>query len=326
MPAPEVRVGIVSWNTAALLERCLLALPAALGDLRAEVVVVDNASDDESATTARRHGVDVVVNETNRGYAVAMNQALAGSAAPVLIALNPDTEPPTGSLAHLVTDLRTRPDAGVVVPRLVGGDGAPQHSAYRWPTPLPSLLAALSTSWLRTGPIGRKFLLEGSGPHRTGPVPWAIGAVHVIRAGALEGEPPYAERSFMYAEDLDLCWRLGDRGWSTWLDAEVAVPHVGNAAGAQAWGEGRSTRFWAATYDVVALRRSPRAARVLGVGALVASMVAVLRNLPGALVGGMRPGHRGTVRRLLGEARLHARVAVSGPPPPPIEPPAAGQP
>ncbi|MDQ1359404.1 MAG: hypothetical protein QOG44_3777, partial [Acidimicrobiaceae bacterium] len=67
--AAEVRVGIVSWNTAALLDRCLDALPAALGDMSAEVVVVDNASSDGSAERAAAHdSVTVVRNETNAGY------------------------------------------------------------------------------------------------------------------------------------------------------------------------------------------------------------------------------------------------------------------
>ena len=55
MTTADVRVGIVSWNTAALLDRCLSALPAALGGLRAEVIVVDNASADGTAAAVRRH-------------------------------------------------------------------------------------------------------------------------------------------------------------------------------------------------------------------------------------------------------------------------------
>src|SRR3546814_18936664 len=65
----------------------------------------------------------------------------------------------------------------------------------------------------------------------------------------------------MYAEDVELCWRLSARGWSTVLAADVAVPHVGNAAGAQAWGSGRDRRWWAASYDLYAQRRGTAARR-----------------------------------------------------------------
>lgn len=319
----DVRVGIVSWNTGRLLARCLDALPAALGDLRAEVVVVDNASSDESVAVAGRPDITVVARSRNVGYAVAMNQALAGTAAPVLLALNPDTEPAPGSLATLVAELRARPDVGVVVPRLVGTDGRPQHSVLRLPTALPSLVAAVATERVRRGAVGRWLLLDGGTPPDSGPVPWAIGAVHVIRAAALEDEAPYAERAFMYAEDLELCWRLGQQGWATWLASEVEVAHVGNAAGAVAWGSARSARFWEATYDVVALRRSRGAARRLAVGAALASVLAASRSALPALVGerSRRPERRAVTRGRLAEARLHARVARAGPPPPDTSPP-----
>jgi GT2 family glycosyltransferase len=129
----RVRVGIVSWNTAALLDRCLAALPAATNGLNAEVVLVDNASSDHSVEVARRHaGVTVVANEENVGYARGMNQALTHDAGPtppeVLIALNPDTVPPPGSLTRLVEDLLGQPEVGLIVPQLLNPDGTLQHS------------------------------------------------------------------------------------------------------------------------------------------------------------------------------------------------------
>jgi GT2 family glycosyltransferase len=312
----EVRLGIVVWNTAAELERCLAAVPAALGSLTTEVVVVDNASADGSADVAERAGVTVVRNPTNVGYAAAMNQALDGASAPVLIALNPDTVPPPGSLARLVETLRARPTVGIVVPALANDDGSHQHSALRFPTPLPSLVAAVSTAGLRRSGVGRRLLLDGAPAPESGEVPWAIGAVHVIRADALAGEAPYDEQTFMYAEDLDLCWRLQQRGRPTWLDATVIVPHVGNVAGAQAWGDTRSQRYWAATYPVVARRRSSAAARVLAVAAVVAAVIAAVRSLPGAL----RPGaQRHQLRMRARELRTHLR-AIANPTTPQTRP------
>src|SRR3546814_17746390 len=95
----DVRVGIVSCNTAELLDRCLAALPAALGELEAEVVVVDNDSDDDSAAVAARRGVKVVHNADNEGYPRGLNAALADTDAPVPPAPNPDTGTPPAPLA-----------------------------------------------------------------------------------------------------------------------------------------------------------------------------------------------------------------------------------
>ena len=139
----RVRIGIVSWNTAALLDGCLAALPAATEGVDADIVVVDNASSDDSVEVARRHpGVTVIANPENLGYAKGMNQAL-GAAAPapsdVLITLNPDTVAPPGSLTALASHLAAQPDVGLVVPKLVNDDGTLQHSVYRFPSTVISL-------------------------------------------------------------------------------------------------------------------------------------------------------------------------------------------
>lgn len=308
-----VRVGIVSWRTPALLDRCLASLPGALAGLDAEVVVVDNASGDASAAVARRHpGVRLVENAGNLGYARAMNRALAGTDADVLVALNPDTVCPPGSLAALVAALHARPSAGVVAPRLVGPDGRLQHSVYRFP----SLRVAAAVNLL-PGPIhgalfGRRFWLEGHAPHDTpGFVDWAIGAVHVIRAAALAGEPPYRERWFMYAEDLDLCWRLAGRGWRTWFAADVSVHHEGNAAGARAFGDERSARWLAATYDWYLGVHGPAATRAwaaLNLAGCVTKAAGARAGLALGLPGADR--RAGWYRELRRRIPLHAAALV----------------
>lgn len=316
MPPPDVRVGIVSWNTAELLDRCLAALPAALGDLQAEVVVVDNDSSDDSAAVAGRHPVVVVRNERNEGYARGMNRALADTEAPVLIALNPDTEPPPGSLATLVARLLDAPRTAVVVPRLVHLDGRPQHSAYRFPSLAVAAVVSFVPPRLQRGWIGRRWWLEAAPAplDRSGPVDWAIGAVHVIRRSALEGRPPYSERWFMYAEDIEACWSLARRGWTTQLVADVAIPHAGNAAGAQAWGSTREQRWWAASYDLFAQMRGPLAARALGAVNTVGVLVHVTANLVGSILPGTRRGQRRAVARSLARVLpTHVRALVAGP-------------
>jgi N-acetylglucosaminyl-diphospho-decaprenol L-rhamnosyltransferase len=319
---PDVRVGIVSWNTAALLDACLASLPAALDGLAAEVVVVDNASDDASAAVAARHtGVRVVANRANEGYARAMNRALADTSAPVLVALNPDTVCPPGSLAALVGALLEHPDAGVAAPRLCEPDGSVQHSVYRFPS-----LGVAAAVNLLPGPVhgrlfGRRLWLEGHAPHdRPGYVDWAVGAVHAVRAAALGGEPPYRERWFMYVEDLDLCWRLARRGWRTWFAADVAITHVGNASGARAWGPSRTERWLAATYDWYRTERGVAAARAWAALNLTGCLakaagtrLAIAARLPG------RPRRDWWYAELRRAIPVHARALIGtlDPLPPP---------
>jgi GT2 family glycosyltransferase len=311
----DVRVGIVSWNTAALLDRCLRALPAGLGDLDAEVVVVDNASSDESVAVACSYpAMKVVRNPENRGYARAMNQALAGTDAPVLIALNPDTEPPPGSLAALVERLSMHPEAGLVAPRLVDPDGTLQHSVYRFPSPTVAAVVCFVPLRFQHGWIGRRWWLEGSAPHdRSTEVDWAIGAVHVIRSASVAPDPPYSERWFMYVEDIELCWRLHQAGWTVRFESDVTVPHVGNAAGEQAWGRERANIYWRATYEFYRIARGRARARLLGMANTVGSAwlisVASLRSfLPGSAT--TRSQRRVFARELAGVLPVHIEATV----------------
>jgi GT2 family glycosyltransferase len=310
--ATQVRVGIVSWNTAAWLERCLTALPAALGGLDAEVVVVDNDSRDPSAAVAERFGVEVRRSPENVGYARGMNLALADAGAPALIALNPDTEPTPGSLERLVAVLDEESMAGVVAPALVDEDGSVQHSVYRFPSIALASVANLLPVAAQRGALGRRWCLETApGPAHRQAVDWAIGAVHCIRRDALEGRPPYRERWFMYVEDLDLCWQLHERRWSTVYEPSIRVLHGGNAAGAQAWGADRTRRWLDATYDWYGQERGPAQARAYAglnlVGASAKSAALAAASLAG---GPKRGGRRHWARTLAGTVPLHARATL----------------
>lgn len=307
MTRPRVRVGIVSWNTAELLSRCLDALPAALGDLDATVVVVDNASTDDSAAAARRPGVTVIVNENNVGYAKAMNQALGNAGADVLVALNPDTEPPPGSLATLVQRLMDRVDVGLVSPALVNPDGSPQHSAYTFPSLRQAVVVNLVPARWQAGRIGRRFWLEGT-VHDVEPqeVEWTIGAVHVIRAEAVDVGRPYSERWFMYVEDLDLCWRLSQSGWGRRLEADIRVPHVGGASASQAWVEGPFARWMPASYDWYARARGRLAMRAWAAVNACGVAIRLAGSASAALA--RRPGAAERARWYRNRLPVHARA------------------
>lgn len=314
----RVRVGIVSWNTAELLDRCLDALPEALEGCDASIVVVDNASSDGSADVAERHpGVRVIRNATNAGYARAMNQALRKADADVLIALNPDTEPPPGSLTLLVRRLLAAANVGLVSPRLVNGDGSTQQTAYRFPSLGLNLVAALLPARFVRSRLGRRLWLEGGSDHkRRVDVDWTIGAVHVLRAEAVDPDTPYVERWFMYVEDLDLCWTLRAGGWRRRLEGDIAVPHRGNASGGQAWGDRRAARYLEASHDWYLLRHRPFNARVWAFINLVGSV----RGAAPAAARALRHGHPRAAYRLVAgpyrPARVHARALLHGPVPP----------
>lgn len=312
-----VRVGIVSWNTAKLLDRCLGGLPEALDGTDARIVVVDNASEDGSAEVACAHpGVEVIRNPVNVGYAKAINQALThdaeGPAPRALIALNPDAVPSPRSLRVLVERLLEDRTVGLVVPRLENPDGTVQHSVYRFPSPNVSAMASFVPLRWQRNLVGPDWWLEGASTFdRRCDIDWAIGAVHVFRPEAVDPSRPYSERSFMYAEDLDLCWQMAQSGWRRRLEGDVVVVHEGNAAGSQAWGSQRTERWLTATYDWYESARGRTGVRVWALVNVAGVGVRLAGSLVRRLLG--RPTEEWE-RDLARALPVHVRVLLRGRP------------
>jgi GT2 family glycosyltransferase len=211
----------------------------------------------------------------------------------------------------------------LVVPRLHNRDGSIQHSVYRFPSVAVAAAVSFVPPRWQPGPIGRHYWLEGASPHdRSTDIDWAIGAVHAIRVAALEGAPPYSERWFMYVEDLELCWQLHQRGWRCRLETASEVMHVGNAAGLQAWGDARSKRWLAATYDWYELARGPAAKQRWALINTLGSGLHAALYAAGALTSRPPARHRraAAARQLAATLPTHGRaiagrVEVPGAPP-----------
>ena len=121
-------VVVVTYNSAELLPQALAGLPD-----DARVVVVDNASADDSAGVARSLGAEVVENPVNAGFAAAANQGAALGEAELVLFLNPDAAVDAGMVRRLADRFAADPTLGVVSPRLRRPDGSEQR--VRWPFP-----------------------------------------------------------------------------------------------------------------------------------------------------------------------------------------------
>src|ERR1041385_8820419 len=135
---PTISVVIVSYNTRQMTLDCLRCLYADLGDLPAEVFVVDNASSDGSADAIGREFPEVrlIANAANLGFGAANNLAMSKAQGAYLLLLNSDAFPKAGAIATLVNYLQDNPKVGIVGPRLVHADGSLQLSCFRFPSPL----------------------------------------------------------------------------------------------------------------------------------------------------------------------------------------------
>jgi len=234
---------IVNYRTPQHTVACLESLRPQAEALALRVVVVENGSADDSArhigdAIADRGWSDwcrMIVRSDNRGFGsgnnAALREGLSGADVPrFFMLLNPDTIVTDGSLQTLTKFLDDHPEVGIVGGCLEHEDGTPQHTARRFPTVLGELettvrlgvISRLLSRWAVAPPPSPK-------PHRTH---WVPGACMMIRREVLEKVGLFDEKFFLYFEEVDLCRRAGNAGWSCWYVPDSRVIHfVGQATG-----------------------------------------------------------------------------------------------
>jgi GT2 family glycosyltransferase len=248
---------VVSWNTRGLLEECLASLEPDLRDGLADVWVVDNASSDGSAELVQERfpAVSLIASDTNLGFGAAVNLVAGQTSASWLAPANADVRLEPGALAHLVQAGERHPEAAVIAPRLILPDGTTQHSVYPFPT-IPFTLANAFGAINVSRRLAHRWTIDrGFDRDRSGEVPWAVGAFLVVRRSAWVQVGGFDEAQWMYAEDLDLGWRLRRAGWTARYEPEAHVQHAQSAATDQAWGAEIHDRWVASSYAWLLRRR-----------------------------------------------------------------------
>lgn len=239
----DLAVVIVSYNVSALLRRCLETVLASTGDVTFEVIVVDNASADDTVEMVGREfpQVRLIANRENVGYPAGNNQGLrmlgvCDEPYPrYALLLNPDTEVPPHCFAEFVAYMDAHPDVGVLGPKLVLPSGELDMACRRgFPTPETSMYRMLGLSRLfprspRFGRYNMTFLDED----QLAEVDSVVGAFMMVRSAAVRQVGLLDEAFFMYGEDLDWAKRMKDAGWRVVYNPAVEVLHVKRASSRQ---------------------------------------------------------------------------------------------
>ncbi len=257
-PKGTLAIVIVNWNVWDHVRRCLVSLDQALAetpDLRGEIWVVDNGSQDGSPALLRKHfpHVHLLALTENAGFAAANNLALralglltrdepmyARSAAlaqrygvrprptppQAVLFLNPDTEVMPSALGFLWETLFANRRTGVVGPRLVYPDGSHQHSGFRFPTLRQVFLDffPLHGRLIHSRLNGRyaRVLYEGQASF---PVDFVLGAAMLVRREVIERVGAFDEGYWLYCEEMDWARRIRAAGWEIRVDPRARVVH-----------------------------------------------------------------------------------------------------
>lgn len=250
--SPHVTIIVVSFNTRALLERCLTqALNASVG-LQAQIIVVDNASWDGSAemVEARFPAIEVLRAPHNLGFAAANNLGWKHARGEFIILLNPDAFLAGDTLMRAVSLMKSNQNVGLAGGLLVGRDGSLEPSARLFPSPLNDLLtlSGLADRFPRSRVFGR-FNRTWADPNQAADVDWVPGAFAIIRSTVLKQTGFFDERFFLYFEEVDLCRRIKTAGYRIAYWPELKITHFGGESSRTLSGQsfsnhGRQLTLW----------------------------------------------------------------------------------
>jgi len=230
MATPDLSILIVTYNSARLVGPLLARLRDETVSLRAEVVLVDNASRDGTALRVQQEHswVRVVASPENLGFAAGNNLAAMHARGRYLVLLNPDAVPAPGALARGVALMDGHPEVGLAGGQLTAPDGTPQPSARMFPTLRDEFftLSGLAARHPRSRVFAR-LDRRWADPDVPAEVDWIPGAFVFLRAESFVRLGGFDERFFMYYEEVDLCRRMQAAGLRIQYWPELTAVHIG---------------------------------------------------------------------------------------------------
>jgi GT2 family glycosyltransferase len=226
----KLSIVTICWNDWKVIENCLRSIVTGTREIEYEVIVSDNGSTDGSVEKIREHfpTVHVVENRANLGFAKGNNAGIRSAQGEYVLILNPDTIVHEGSLDRWIRFADRHPASGAFGCRVQNPDGSYQESARPFPSVRGAWIAAL---YLR--PLGRlssalrSDRYEGWKGDTERVVDWQSGCCVLFRNEVLHQLGGFDERFFYHCEEVDLCRRVWEAGYSILYTPEVSITHLG---------------------------------------------------------------------------------------------------
>ncbi|MEO5682655.1 MAG: glycosyltransferase family 2 protein [Chitinophagaceae bacterium] len=220
---------IVNYNVKYFLEQCLYSVQKAIAGIKAEVIVVDNNSTDESVGYLRTEfpWVRFISNTANSGFAKANNQGLQMATGEYILFLNPDTILSEDCLEKSIAVLQQQKRTGALGIHMVDGSGRFLPESKRG---FPSLGASFFklTGLLSVFPQSKtiaQYYLGHLPEKKNSEIDVLSGAYLMVKKEVLEKTGGFDERFFMYGEDIDLSYRIQQAGYINYYLADSSIIH-----------------------------------------------------------------------------------------------------
>lgn len=221
MGSDSLSVVVVNYNAGKFLVECLASLETASSEINLDIWVVDNASTDNSLKSCKKlfPKFNYIENKENLGFGTANNQALRQIKNELILILNPDTGVNKNTLVFMVNFMKNHPDVGAATCKsLINGKVLDWSSHRGFPTPWASLLYFLGDD--------RLYHLTDRDISRTHEVDAISGSFFMTRRSVLDKVGFFDEDYWLYAEDIDLCFRIKKVGFKVMFVPDVSIIHL----------------------------------------------------------------------------------------------------
>ena len=247
----DLAIIIVNYRTPSVTTECLASILPEASEYSIGVVVVDNASGDNSVSLIEdwckindsNSIINVISSAENLGFSGGNNIGIKSVHAKYYLLLNSDTLLHKDALKILIETASKSPKAGLVTPMLIGPDGSPQESCFNFMTPVSEFISAARTGFVYK--ILSKFTIPLPITNETSSPPWSSFACVLIRSEVFNDIGLLDDGFFMYYEDAEFCYRARKAGWDIINEPSAQVIHLG----------GMSSSF---NDDLKSRKRTPR--------------------------------------------------------------------
>jgi len=218
---------IVNYNTANLLPKCITALRDATSNISNEILIVDNASKDESVALLQRDFLDctLIFNDKNVGFGRANNQCVPLITGRYVLLLNTDAFVSDCTVEKTIQYMEENPKCGVLGVKLLGRDGELQPSCRYFPTVWNVFLR--STGLQGFFKVTQAVDDMGWAHDVVRQCDWVPGCYYLIRREVIEQVGLFDPQYFLYYEEVDHCFAVKKAGWKVCFFADTSVVHIG---------------------------------------------------------------------------------------------------
>ncbi|HNZ86203.1 MAG TPA: glycosyltransferase family 2 protein [bacterium] len=224
----ELSIIILNYKSSQLIKYQLKKLANYNFNFDTEIIVIDNDSRDDIESIVQEFpNVKFIQSGKNIGFCAANNLAAKSARGKYIMILNPDIRIEQFTIEKLYETLKSNDNIGIIGPRLINADGSTQETSFTFPNIYYPLFRR---TFLGKTKIGQKwlykFLLKDKDRTKNFEVDWLQGACFIIKMHVFNKINGYDEKIFMYLDDMDLCRRVWEAGYSVYYMGEVTAIHL----------------------------------------------------------------------------------------------------